>query len=77
MGSYRPIHHEAVDDDFESSENNDLPNLTEVEYWRLWQQWFKQAQRSNDRDAHVISHGVMLVEPGHEHLESEVLHGAL
>jgi len=77
MGSFPPTRSEAVDDEFQSAENNDLPNLSEEEFWSLWKSWFAQAQRLNDLDQHVFSHGTMLVEPGFEHLEPEVLHGTL
>ena len=77
MASFQHIRDTADDDEFQSSENNDLVNLPEGEFWLLWKAWFRQAQRFNHLDQHVFSHGVLLVEPGYEHLESEVIHGVL
>ena len=67
----------GVDDQFQSSENNDLPYLSEEAFWSLYTDWFRQAQLTNTLDEHVFSHGAMLVEPGYEHLIAEVLHGTL
>ena len=77
MTSYRPTPKDPVDDDFQSSENNDLRNHSDEEYYKLYRDWLIQAQATNHLDQHVFSHGVMLVEPGYEHLITEVLHGTL
>jgi hypothetical protein len=67
----------GMDDEFQSSENNDLVYLPDDEFLRLWADWFRQAQMTNDLDEHVFSHGVFLVDPGYEHLLPEVFHGTL
>jgi hypothetical protein len=53
---------------FLSSEDQDLVNLTDDEFWRWWRLWLQAAQVSNHDDAHLYSHGVFTVEPGYEHL---------
>jgi len=66
---------EPVDDEFFSAEDAALRDLDPDEYRRLWMAWFRAAQTSNDRDAHVYSHGAVAVEPGWEHLLEEIRHG--
>ncbi len=53
-------------DEFLSSEDLDLRNLSEDELLAWWDAWLEQAQASNDLDAHLYSHGVFEVEPGWE-----------
>ena len=53
---------------FLSSEDQDLANLDDAEFWRWWNLWFHAAQISNPDDEHLYSHGVFTVEPGFEHL---------
>jgi len=54
---------------FLSSEDQDLRNLDEAEFWAWWRSWFQAAQASNADDEHLYSHGVFTTEPGYEHLE--------
>lgn len=50
-------------DEFLSDEDLDLRNLSEAELEAYWDIWFRQAQSTNDQDAHLYSHGVFLEEP--------------
>ncbi|RCK80800.1 MAG: hypothetical protein OZSIB_2688 [Candidatus Ozemobacter sibiricus] len=47
-----------IRDEFLSEEDLDLASLTLEELERVWQEWLRQAQASNDLDAWVYSHGV-------------------
>jgi hypothetical protein len=51
-------------DVFLGEEDLDLANLSEAELYAWWDIWLRQAQASNDLDAHTYSHGVFTVEPG-------------
>jgi hypothetical protein len=53
-------------DEFLSEEDLDLANLSEEELYAWWDLWLRQAQATNDLDAHTYSHGVFVVEPGYE-----------
>lgn len=50
--------------EFLSEEDLDLANLDWEELLAWWEQWLRQAQCTNDADAHLYSHGVFRVEPG-------------
>ncbi len=50
-------------DEFLSEEDLDLKNLSPGERNALWTAWLKQAQRTNERDRHLYSHGVFSHEP--------------
>ena len=50
-------------DEFLSSEDLDLRNLTEQELFADWDLWLIQAQATNDLDALTYSHGVFQFEP--------------
>lgn len=50
-------------DEFLSEEDLDLRSLSEEELIRVWNEWLKQAQISNDLDQHEYSHGVFSREP--------------
>jgi hypothetical protein len=50
-------------DEFLSEEDLDLVNLSWEELLAWWEQWLRQAQASNDADAHLYSHGVFRVDP--------------
>jgi len=54
---------EAVKDEFLSEEDLDLANLSDAELERYWDLWLRQAQATNDLDAHLYSHGVFVEEP--------------
>jgi hypothetical protein len=60
--------------EFLSDEDADLANLSDEELWAWWDAWFRAAQASNEDDAHVYSHGVLVVEPGYEHLLDDAIH---
>jgi hypothetical protein len=50
-------------DEFLSEEDLDLQSLSWEELLAYWNLWLHQAQASNDRDAHLYSHGVFTVDP--------------
>jgi hypothetical protein len=50
-------------DEFLSEEDLDLRNLSDDELVAYWNLWLEQAQVTNDRDAHLYSHGVFEREP--------------
>jgi len=50
-------------DEFLSEEDLDLKNLSWDELLAWWNLWLRQAQASNDQDAHLYSHGVFSVDP--------------
>jgi hypothetical protein len=50
-------------DEFLSSEDLDLKNLSWEELLSYWDLWLLQAQGSNELDAHLYSHGVFRDEP--------------
>lgn len=50
-------------DEFLSEEDLDLRNLSWDELLAWWDLWLREAQASNDRDAHLYSHGVFQVDP--------------
>ncbi|MFH0945792.1 MAG: hypothetical protein V2A76_11390 [Planctomycetota bacterium] len=50
-------------DEFLSSEDLDLRNLTDDELFAYWDLWLEQAQATNDLDEFSYSHGVFQVEP--------------
>lgn len=50
-------------DAFFSEEDLDLRHLSFAELNRVWNAWLRQAQATNDRDAHEYSHGVFTREP--------------
>jgi hypothetical protein len=52
-------------DEFLSEEDLDLKNLSWEELMAWWDLWLRDAQASNDLDAHLYSHGVFLSEPGY------------
>jgi len=58
-------------DRFLSEEDLDLRNLSEAELLAWWDRWLRQAQSTNDRDAHLYSHGVFRVEPPWDGLSVE------
>jgi len=47
-------------DMFLSEEDLDLRNLSDEEFDRLYYEWLKQAQATNDEDADRYSHGVLI-----------------
>lgn len=49
---------------FLSEEDLDLQNLSWEELLAWWDLWLRQAQATNELDAHLYSHGVFRVEPG-------------
>ena len=51
-------------DEFLSEGDLDLRNLSWEELLAWWDIWLRDAQASNERDAHLYSHGVFLSEPG-------------
>jgi hypothetical protein len=51
-------------DEFLSEEDLDLRNQSWDELIAWWDIWLREAQASNDRDAHLYSHGVFVTEPG-------------
>ena len=51
-------------DEFLSPEDLDLRELSKEELYAWWDLWLRQAQASNDRDEHLYSHGVFMLEPG-------------
>ena len=55
-----------IRDEFLSEEDLDLINMPEEELYAYWDFWLHQAQATNDLDRYTYSHGVFLVEPGHE-----------
>ena len=57
-----------VRDEFLSEEDLDLINMSDDELYAYWDLWLEQAQATNDIDQYTYSHGVFLVEPGHEDL---------
>lgn len=50
-------------DEFLSEGDLDLRSLSWDELLAWWDLWLREAQASNDRDAHLYSHGVFLVDP--------------
>jgi hypothetical protein len=50
-------------DAFLSEEDLDLRNLTHEELIAYWNLWLEQAQRSNDLDEALYSHGVFERDP--------------
>ncbi len=50
-------------DEFLSEEDLDLKLLAWDELLAWWDLWLHQAQTSNERDAHLYSHGVFRVDP--------------
>jgi hypothetical protein len=62
-------------DQFLSSEDQDLANLTDEEFWAWWALWFRNAQASNADDEHIFSHGAFAVTPGYEHLLERIQWG--
>lgn len=50
-------------DEFLSEEDLDLKNLPPQERDALWTAWLKQAQRTNEQDRHLYTHGVFTHEP--------------
>ncbi len=50
-------------DEFLSSEDLDLKNLTKEELYAYWDFWLKEAQITNDTDRYTYSHGVFIYEP--------------
>ena len=57
-----------IRDEFLSKEDLDLINMSDEELYAYWDLWLHQAQATNDHDQYTYSHGVFLVEPGHEDL---------
>jgi hypothetical protein len=53
-----------VSEHFLSEEDLDLRNQSWSELLAWWSLWLRQAQATNDADAHLYSHGVFRVEPG-------------
>jgi hypothetical protein len=51
-------------DEFLSEEDLDLRNLSWEELLAWWDIWLRDAQASNELDAHLYSHGVFECEPG-------------
>ncbi len=49
---------------FLSDEDLDLRNVSWSELLAWWDLWLRQAQATNEADAHLYSHGVFRVEPG-------------
>ncbi len=54
---------DEMKDEFLSSEDLDLQNLTKEELYSYWDLWLKEAQISNDIDRYTYSHGVFIFEP--------------
>ena len=52
-----------IRDEFLSEEDLDLKTLSDEELDRVWTEWLKQAQVSNDLDQKEYSHGVFTLEP--------------
>lgn len=50
-------------DEFLSEEDLDLRNLSWEELLAWWDLWLAESQASNERDAHLYSHGVFTVDP--------------
>ena len=50
-------------DQFLSEEDLDIKNLSDEELDRVWTEWLKMAQITNDADRHEYSHGVFTREP--------------
>jgi hypothetical protein len=50
-------------DEFLSEGDLDLRKLSWNELIAYWNLWLRQAQASNDRDAHLYSHGVFTCDP--------------
>ena len=57
-----------IRDEFLSEEDLDLKNLTKDELYAWWNEWLRQAQATNERDAYEYSHGtfVLVREPHDE-----------
>jgi hypothetical protein len=55
-----PIEHRS---EFLSEEDLDLRKLPEQEFYAWWNWWLRQAQDTNDLDAHRYSHGVFGDDP--------------
>ena len=55
--------------EFLSTEDIDLENLSWPELLDVWNAWLHQAQATNDDDRFRYEHGVFLREPGEEHAE--------
>lgn len=58
-----------IRDEFFSSEDLDLVNLSEEELVAFWNLWLEQAQATNDLDAALYSHGVFERDPAPASLE--------
>ena len=52
-----------IKDEFLSSEDLDLRNLSKEELYHYWDIWLEQAQITNDIDQYTYSHGVFISEP--------------
>jgi hypothetical protein len=52
-----------VRDEFLSEEDLDLRHLSDAELAAYWDLWLRQAQATNEADANVYSHGVLLKSP--------------
>ena len=50
-------------DEFLSAEDLDLRSLSDAELDRVWTDWLKAAQATNDHDRFEYSHGVFVREP--------------
>jgi hypothetical protein len=50
-------------DEFLSEEDLDLRNLSREELFAYWDAWLEQAQTTNEKDAHLYSHGVFTLDP--------------
>jgi len=50
-------------DEFLSEEDLDLRNLSQEELFAYWDAWLEQAQATNEKDAHLYSHGVFTLDP--------------
>ena len=50
-------------DEFLSEEDRDLRKLSWEELLAWWDIWLRDAQASNERDAHLYSHGVFVIDP--------------
>lgn len=67
---------DGVKDEFLSEEDLDLVNLSEAELEAYWDLWLRQAQATNELDAHLYSHGVFREEPGRRSTYPASLPGA-
>ena len=60
-----------IRDEFLSEEDLDLINMSDEELYAYWDLWLRQAQTTNELDQYTYSHGVFMVEPGHENVLKE------